>query len=188
MKSQPTILGLMGVIAFIAVGMVALRTNDELWAAVIFALTVFTLCAAALVAIYRRGAWAGFAVFGWAQFFICQPHSAPALGPTSLPMAMAYRLFFRVGDPAQFPTVSFQIPGHPAIMADGDGKPFLAAVSGGSAGFRGMVPVNSLRAGLCLTSILVGFVGAIVGGFIAGRCVARGDSREDDPRRRFTPP
>jgi uncharacterized membrane protein len=56
MKSQPTILGLMGFIGFIAVGMAALRTNDELWAAAIFALTILTLCTAALVAIYRRGA------------------------------------------------------------------------------------------------------------------------------------
>jgi hypothetical protein len=188
MKSQPTILGFMGFIAFIAVGMAALRTNDELWAAVIFALTILTLCTAALVAIYRRGAWAGFAVFGWALFFICQPHSAPALGPTTLPMTLAYRIFFHIGNPAEFPTVSFQIPGHPAIMADNQGEPYLAAVSGGSAGFRGRVPVNSLRAGLCLTSILVGFVGAIIGGFIARRCVARGDSRDDDSHRRSTPP
>jgi hypothetical protein len=64
MKAQPTILGLMGCIALIAVGMAAVRTNDELWAAVTFALTLFTLCTASLVAIYRRGAWAGFAVFG----------------------------------------------------------------------------------------------------------------------------
>src|SRR5262249_30293321 len=133
-----------------------------LWAAVVFVLTIFTLCTAALVAIYRRGAWAGFAVFGWVQFLIYQPHSAPALGPTPLPMAMAYRVFFSLGNPVAFPTVSFQIPGYPAIMADGDGEPFLAAVSGGSAGFLGRIPVNSLRAGLCLTSILVGFVGALV--------------------------
>jgi hypothetical protein len=188
MKARLTILQVMGAVAFAVVGMAALRTNDELWAAVILALTVFTLCTAALFAMYRRGAWAGFAVFGWAQFLICQPHSAPALGPITLPMAMAYRIFFHVGNPAQFPTVSFQIPGYPAIMADGDGEPFLAAVSGGWAGFRGPVPVNSLRAGLCLTTILVGFVGAIVGGFIVRRCGARSDSRDDDRPRLSTPP
>jgi hypothetical protein len=167
MKAKPTILGLMGVIAFVAIGLAALRTNDELWAAVILALTVFSLCTAALVAIYRRGAWAGFAIFGWAQFLICQAHSAPALGATPLPMAMAYRVFFALGNPVQFPTVSFQIPGYPAIMADGEGEPFLAAVSGGSAGFRGKVPVNTLRAGLCLTSLVVGLLGAIIGSFVA---------------------
>jgi hypothetical protein len=173
MKARLTILQVMGAVAFAVVGMAALRTNDELWAAVILALTVFTLCTAALFAMYRRGAWAGFAVFGWA---------------ITLPMAMAYRIFFHVGNPAQFPTVSFQIPGYPAIMADGDGEPFLAAVSGGWAGFRGPVPVNSLRAGLCLTTILVGFVGAIVGGFIVRRCGARSDSRDDDRPRLSTPP
>jgi hypothetical protein len=188
MRARPTILGLMGFIAFIAVGMAALRTNDELWAAVVFVLTVFTLCTAVLIAIYRRGAWAGFAVFGWAQFLICQPHSAPALGPTPLPLALAYRVFISLGNPPHFPTVSFQIPGYPAILADGKGEPFLAAVSGGSAGFRGMVPVNSVRAGLCLTSILVGFVGALVGGFIARRYATRGDSRDDDRPRLSMPP
>jgi hypothetical protein len=181
MKTRPTILGLMGCIAFIAVGMAAVRANDELWAALVFALTVFTLCTAALVAIYRRGAWAGFAVFGWAMFFICQPHSAPAIGPTPLPMLLAYRVFFYLGKPADFPTVSFQIPGYPAIMADGEQGIILAGVSGGSAAIRSRVPVNSLRSGLCLTSLLVGFVGALVGGFIARRCVARGDSRDDAP-------
>ncbi len=180
MKARPTILGLMGAIALIAVGMAALRTNDELWAAVILALTVFILCTTALLGIYRRGAWAGFAVFGWAQFLICQPHSAPAVGPTPLPMAMAYRLFFHVGDPARFPTVSFQIPGYPAIMADGEGKPFMGAVGGGSATFQGMVPVNSLRSGLCLTSLLAGCVGALVGNFVARRCVAGRDAIDDE--------
>lgn len=179
MKAQPTILGLMGFIAFFAVAMAAVRTNDESWAAVIFALTGLTLCTASLVAIYRRGAWAGFAVFGWATFLICQPHSAPAIGPTTLPMAMAYRVIFYASDPVKFPWVSFQIPGYPAIMADGEGKPILGAVTGVSAGFLGMVPVNSLRAGLCLSSIVIGFIGAFVGGFIARRCVARGDSRDD---------
>jgi hypothetical protein len=103
-------------------------------------------------------------------------------------MAMAYRVFSSLGNPVEFPTAAYQIPGYPAIMADGQGKPFLAAVSGGSAGFRGLVPVNSLRAGLCLTSILVGFVGALVGAFIGRRCVARGDSRDDGLPRPATLP
>jgi hypothetical protein len=92
MKAKPTILGLMGLIAFVAVGLAAARSNDELWAAVVFALTMFALCTASLVAIYRRGAWAGFAVFGWAQFLICQPQSALPVGPTSLSMGIACRL------------------------------------------------------------------------------------------------
>ena len=135
MKGRPSVLGLMGLIAFVAIGMAALRSNDPSWAAVVLALTVSALCTSTLVALYRRGAWAGFAVFGWALFLICQPHSAPPIGATTLPMAMAYRVVFYVNDPAEFPWVSFQIPGYPAIMADGEGEPFLAAVKGNSASF-----------------------------------------------------
>src|SRR3954451_12427357 len=82
MKGRPTVLGLMGFVAFVAIGMAALRSNDQTWAAVVLALTVSALCTSTLVAIYHRGAWAGFAVFGWALFLICQPHSAPTVGPT----------------------------------------------------------------------------------------------------------
>jgi hypothetical protein len=90
MKARPTVFGLMGVIACVAVGLAAVRSNDEFSAAIIFALTFAALCTSTLVAIYRRGAWAGFAVFGWAQFLICQPHTAPAVGPTSLSTGIAY--------------------------------------------------------------------------------------------------
>src|SRR5258707_5918306 len=127
MKAKATVLGLMGVVACFAVGLAAVHTNDEYTAAAVFAFTYFTLCTSTLFAIYRRGAWAGFAVFGWAVFLICQPHSAPPVGPTTLPMEMAYRVAFYVSGPIRFPWVSFQIPGYPAIMADGRGKPMLAA-------------------------------------------------------------
>ncbi len=177
MKPRSTLRGLMAFVAFFAVGMTALRSNDPLWAAVVLALTVATLCISTLIAIYSRGAWAGFAVFGWAVFLICQPHSAPTVGPTSLPIAMAYRVVFFVSAPQKFPWVTFQIPGgYPAIMADGEGEAMLSAVRGGNATFRGMVPVNSLRAGLCLLSLAAGIVGAVAGSFIDRRTVARAGS------------
>src|SRR4051812_4066852 len=106
MKPRSTLRGLMAFVAFFAVGMTALRSNDPLWAAVVLALTIATLCISTLIAIYSRGAWAGFAVFGWAVFLICQPHSAPTVGPISLPIAMAYRVVFFVSAPQQFPWVS----------------------------------------------------------------------------------
>ncbi len=165
----------MGLVALVAAAITALRSNDQISAAIVLALTISALCTSTLVAIYRRGAWAGFAVFGWALFLVCQPHSAPSVGPTSLPMAMAYRVVFYVSDPVEFPRVSFQIPGYPAIMTDGRGEPFLAAVSGGSAGGSGRIPINSLRSGLCLLSIVAGVVGALVGSFIARRCAGRGE-------------
>jgi hypothetical protein len=179
MKAKPTILGLMGLIAFVAVGLAAARSNDELWAAVVFALTMFALCTASLVAIYRRGAWAGFAVFGWAQFLICQPQSALPVGPTSLSMGIACRLLPYITPARNMTPPSFRIGGYPAISSDADGKPIMLVVfPSGAAISGGYLPVHTLRAGLCLTSLIVGLLGAIVGGFIDRRSIARRDSHE----------
>ena len=49
MNVRVTILGLMSVIALIALGMAAIRTNDEIAAAVFFTLTVSILCTATLI-------------------------------------------------------------------------------------------------------------------------------------------
>jgi hypothetical protein len=174
MNARPTILGLMGLIAVVAVGMAVLRGNNELVAAVVFALTVAALCTAALVAIHRRGAWAGFAVFGWAQFLICQPNAAPAVGPTSLSNGIAYRLLLHISNSTRFPPPLFGISGYPAIASDDDGRAvMLLAVSGGSASGVGFVPIHSLRAALCLSSIIAGFLGAFVGGFVARHSIAK---------------
>jgi hypothetical protein len=159
MKARPTILGLMGVIAFVAVGIAALRNDDGLSAAVIFALTVSALCTASLIAFYRRGAWAGFAVFGWAQFVICQPNSPSTVGPTSFSMGIAYRLLCSVNTETRDPAVSFT-PGFPTIrLDDWDGTPSLEIRSptGRSSLLVGKVPIHSLCVGLCLSSIIVGF-------------------------------
>jgi hypothetical protein len=180
MKAKPTILGLMGLIAFVAVGLGALRSNNELWAAVVLALTVFALCTASLVAIYRRGAWAGFAVFGWAQFLICQPQSAPPVGPTSLPMGIACRLLPYITPTRSMPPPSFRIGGYPAISSSPDGEPIMFFVfPGGASGFSGYLPVHTLRSGLCLTSLIVGLLGAIVGGSIDRRSITRRASLDD---------
>ncbi len=167
MKARPTVLGLMGVVACVAVGLAAARSNDEFSAAGILALTVAALCTTTLVAIYRRGAWAGFAVFGWAQFLICQPHTAPTIGPASLPMGIACRLLTQVHHTAPAaPVLTVRIPDLTVIHA-GDGIPIL--MDGSKGKVLGLIPVHGLRANLCLSSILVGFLGAIVGGFIARR-------------------
>jgi hypothetical protein len=172
MSSRLTILKLMGAVSFIAVGMAALRANDEVWTFINFALTVSGLCTASVVAIYRRGAWAGFAVFGWAQFLICQPQSAPTVGPASIPVAIAYRLSSYVSTPTAFADPSFRIPGFPAIISDVHGKPYISSVVGGSTSGGGFVPIHSLRTVLCFSSIIVGFLGMIVGRFVAGSCRA----------------
>src|SRR3954471_14218399 len=130
MRARPTVLGLMAVVACFAVGLAALRTNDEYTAAAIFAITFLILCTSTLAAIYRRGAWAGFAVFGWAQFLVCQPHAAPAVGPTSLSMGIAYRMLIGLhGTGPSIPQPSVRLPQFPVVMSIEDGKPILVLQS-----------------------------------------------------------
>ena len=178
MKARPTVLGLMGVVACVAVGLAAIRSNDEVSAAVIFAGTFAALSTTTLVAIYRRGAWAGFAVFGWAQFLICQPHTAPPVGPAPISMRIAYRLLMQFHHTAHdAPPLSAPFPEFTTVMDVGDGKPILVTQSKQTGTFRGFIPVHGLRANLCLSSILAGFLGAIIGGFVGRRSGARnGDS------------
>lgn len=85
MLNRPTLLGLMALIAYFAVGPAAVRSNNGYRAVAFLILTVFGFCTATLSAIHRRGAWAGFAVFGWAWFLICQPHAGvPPSGSLSM--------------------------------------------------------------------------------------------------------
>ena len=125
----------------------------------------------------HRTSWgrAGFAVFGRAQILICQPHSAPTISPPSLSLGIAYRLLPYVNTAADSPYPSMQFQGYPAISSDHNGRPYFTYMSGVSRG-SGWVPVNGLRSGLCLSSLVVGFVGAFVGGFIARRPVPRRDA------------
>jgi hypothetical protein len=55
----------------------------------------------------------------------------------------------------------------PPIWTDAGGKSYLLAVT--DQGIIGVVPLYSLCALRCLSSLVVGFIGAIVGGFIARR-------------------
>jgi hypothetical protein len=169
MKPRLTIFGLMSIVAFAAVGMAAVRHNDDAWTGALFGLTVGALCTASLIAIYRRGAWAGFAVFGWAQFLICQPHSAPAVGITPPTIDMACRLLAYLDAPRLAPAPSFRIPGYPIITSDPDGRPLMSTLSRGSLRLYPYLPVHSLRALLCLSSVVSGYLGAVVGGLVAHR-------------------
>lgn len=175
MKPRPTILGLMGLIAIIALGLAAIRANDAIWTAVVLTLTVFALCVASVVAIYDRGgAWAGFAIFGWAAFLICQPHSAPTMGPTSVATEIACRLYNDRNTPTSLPNSI--TPGHPAIGADPDGRPMIVLTSGGGGFFGLQVPLEIMRVGLCLWTMLFAAIGALVGTIITWRRPSPGAS------------
>ena len=173
MRARPTVLGLMAVVACFAVGLGAFRTNDEYTAAAVFAMTYLILCTSTLFAIDRRGAWAGFAVFGWAQFLICQPNTAPPVGATSLTNRIAYRLLIRShGTEQEFPPLTIEPIEFTRVMDVGDGKPILVSEAKQTGRLRGSIPVHGLRACLCLSSLLAGLLGAAIGGLISRRVVS----------------
>jgi hypothetical protein len=64
----------MGTIALVAVGVAALRSPTALWASLVILLALGAICGATVGAILRRGsdrgAWLGFAVFGWAYVLL----------------------------------------------------------------------------------------------------------------------
>jgi hypothetical protein len=142
MKCKTTILGLMGVVAVIAIALAALHENKEIWSTLVLALTLLLLCTATVVAVYRRGASAGFAVFGWAMFLMCQPNSVPENGPTPLIVNAVCEAAVRV-DAAMnfvFPSLNGQV---------------------------NRVTMDRIRVALCLVSLMFGCLGAVVGGFTA---------------------
>jgi hypothetical protein len=64
----------MGAVALVAVGIAALRYPTAIWASLVILLALGAICGATVGASLlrgsRRGAWLGFAVFGWAYFLM----------------------------------------------------------------------------------------------------------------------
>jgi hypothetical protein len=141
MRSKATILGLMGVVAAIAIALAALRISNEECSCLVLVLTLLLLCTGTVVAIYRRGAWAGFAVFGWAMFLICQPNSVPDDGRTPLIMNAVYEAAVLINTAINPPIPSLNGP------AD-------------------VLTIDNLRVALCLTSLSFGCIGAVIGNYI----------------------
>src|SRR5689334_19088765 len=130
MNARHSVLGLMGVVACIAVALAVVRSNDQFTAAVIFVVTYLILCTSAVVAIYRRGSLAGFAVFGWAQFLICQPNTAPPVGATSMSNEMAYRALIHLhGTKLESARLPYRPSEFTTVMDVGDGRPMLVSRS-----------------------------------------------------------
>lgn len=73
-KLRTSIAGMMGLILVGALGLAALRSATEAWAALVLAVTLGLLGFAILGAIYRRDDgrawWAGFALFGWGYLLL----------------------------------------------------------------------------------------------------------------------
>jgi hypothetical protein len=148
-------------IAFVAIAIAGVRAADELLTALVLGLTVLVLSTATLVAVHQRGTWAGFALFGWVQFLMCQPHAAPAVGPTSVPNYVVCRLLTAL--PTGIPVPGPEYPtAYPNVFRDATGNRFV-----GATGISVDVPIGSLRAALCLSCILAGLVGAVIGGWVS---------------------
>lgn len=68
-----SIAGLLGVVAFFAIGLAALIHPSDVWAGVIFTIVIGTLLASILGMLlrgWRRGGWLGFAIFGWGYLLL----------------------------------------------------------------------------------------------------------------------
>jgi hypothetical protein len=69
-----TIANLMIVVLSAGLGFAALRNADEFWASATFTIAILAVSAAVVVAVARKGrarlTWLGFAVFGWASLLI----------------------------------------------------------------------------------------------------------------------
>ncbi len=78
---RSSITAALGAIAFVAVGLAALRAADEWWASWLGYLTIGLLLAAVLLAAVqtgtRRAFWVGFALFGWGYLSLAQIPAAP---------------------------------------------------------------------------------------------------------------
>jgi hypothetical protein len=147
MNSRTTILGLMSFVAFAALALAALHNDTMIWAGLMIALTWLALCTAALVAVYRRGAWTGFAIFGWGMFLTSQAYSG-SIEETPSPTTYAVHWLLLASWSAIHPELSS-----------------LAGATG--AGYE--VSENSLRVALCLLTLAAGYLGAVLGRFLEER-------------------
>jgi hypothetical protein len=162
MKPRLSILGLMGVIVFVAVGFAALRYPTELWASVIFTLAGLILLVAVVKVVHQEGPgrsfWLGFSVFGWGHLLLAfwssiGFNSTPHLVP--FPKLLTSRL-------ADVVLLSIN-PGHGNTNL---GIYWRMVTSSGT--FEPVLQISH-----CLLSLLV----ALIGGIVTARFL-----RDDQPR------
>jgi hypothetical protein len=85
MRFRFSLAALVVVVAFCGVGFAALRNANQFWSDAIFTLTAAALCTTTYLALYRRGAWAAFAIVGWASLILSfvRPENGPELLTTT---------------------------------------------------------------------------------------------------------
>jgi len=157
-----TLSGLLGIIAFVALGLGALRSSSVYWVSAVSWLLLLWLCAGLLGVIFRRGQarvfWTGFAVFGWVYLLIV--HTAVMSTTLSAEMSSGIHqlidavLPFKPNPAAIRANVRYEEHGH-------------------------AVWIIRIRA---LVDLLLNFVFAGLGGFLALHFAAKGErDRRDEP-------
>src|SRR5947209_3396306 len=86
--------GSMLVVMFLAVALAALAYPRMLWGSIFIALLMATLCLSLVGTAFRRGDkrvfWAGYAVFGWANFLVIFPLATCNVPPQPTTLATPY--------------------------------------------------------------------------------------------------
>jgi hypothetical protein len=170
-----TIAGLMTIVVFVAIGMVALRAQTEFWPSCLFTFVVFMLSTSTVYLTVARGLarsrWAGMAIFGWIYFVIgfgpwpdstCTP-------PPLLPLyALMYvqNYIFSDGKTAYISARTLPIPSerlHEMVIPSPSATPPQGVIP----------PTFDLdrydQVSQLIGVILFGFLGAVVGRFMAAR-------------------
>ena len=182
------VLGLLGLVAFAAVGLAALRSASPMWASVLYSAALASLATAVVMAIARRGrgrvAWVGYAAFA-ATYLLGAFHP-------------------REPGPSVAPPVVVEVLLDPLLDRIQGGRPFYTTDLGPKgetfSGFRGpmgrgglptMTPQNTVslvsyrQIGHSLAAILSGLVGATLGYVSAHGGRADRDPDGDCPRDRL---
>jgi hypothetical protein len=183
-RIRVSIAGLMAVVVFVAVGVAALRQASEIWAGILFALTLVMIGFAMLRAAYRTGparaSWAGFALFGsgyLAVVFLPGSESRPPLGTTLAlgwlhgklvprQQTMTYTAFRPGGlvklSPVQTAGTNLDWPQSALAASDGS-----MIVTGSQLVIQSALwtpnQQDLQQVGHCLLALLVGIVGGLVG-------------------------
>ena len=137
-----TIANLMIVVLSVGLGFAALRNADEFWASATYTLAILAVSAAVVVAVARKGqarlTWLGFAMFGGASLLIWLSTSE---------------------------TIDHSMNGPPVPVMTWGLRSLMSYFN--QAPFGSTTWMNYLQICHSLEAILVGFVGAILGRFVA---------------------
>ena len=158
-----TLAQLMAVVIFIGLGFAALPSASPLWSSAVFTLTVTVLSAAILAAMARRGrarmTWAGFALFGWVYLGTTFGPWADSNGVKAPPYVT--RLGLDYWDSKLWSSKRMETAPHGELLFSRFTMSLATTIAPDALQFR--------RIGHCLTAILFGLVGAVLGRLIAAK-------------------